>query len=83
VSDLCASFQEAVVDVLVKKTLDAADAYRMRSIVVGGGVAANQRLRAAFRESATQQKKRVYLPDLSFCSAWRDRRASERACRAG
>jgi N6-L-threonylcarbamoyladenine synthase len=68
VSDLCASFQEAVVDVLVRKTFEAAKAYHLKSIVIGGGVAANSRLRAAFQQEARQQKLNVYLPDISFCT---------------
>jgi N6-L-threonylcarbamoyladenine synthase len=66
--DIAASFQEAVVDVLVKKTLDAAESHGLSSIVVGGGVAANSRLRAAFQAAARMKKRRVYLPDLSFCT---------------
>jgi N6-L-threonylcarbamoyladenine synthase len=68
VADLCASFQEAVVNVLVKKTLDTAKSYGLKSIVVGGGVAANRRLRAAFTESARTAGLKVYLPDLVFCT---------------
>src|SRR4029077_9306058 len=45
--DICASFQEAVVDVLVRKTVAAAQAHRLKNIVVGGGGAANRRIRAA------------------------------------
>ena len=68
VDDLCASFQEAVVDVLVKKTLDAAQAHHLRSVVVGGGVAANRRLRAAFQAGAKARKLQVFLPDPAFCT---------------
>ena len=68
VADLCASFQEAVSDVLVKKTIEAAKAHRLRSIVVGGGVAANRRIRAAFQAEAKANKLDVYLPDLAFCT---------------
>lgn len=68
VPDLAASFQEAVVDVLVRKTLDAAQAHRLRSVVVGGGVAANRRLRAAFLAEGKKRKIRIFLPDLSFCT---------------
>ncbi len=49
IQDIAASFQEAVVDVLVKKTLAAAESHGLSSIVVGGGVAANSRLRQAFQ----------------------------------
>lgn len=48
--DLCASFQEAVVDVLVSKTLAAAKHLKTRHISVSGGVSCNSRLRAAFTE---------------------------------
>ncbi len=68
ISDIAASFQEAVVDVLVKKTLEAATIHGLRSVVVGGGVAANSRLRAAFKTAAESSKVRVYLPDVSFCT---------------
>ena len=66
--DLCASFQEAIVEVLVKKTLEAARTCRLGSVVVGGGVAANGRLREAFEEAARKQRIRVYLPERSFCT---------------
>jgi N6-L-threonylcarbamoyladenine synthase len=44
-ADLCASFQEAVVDVLVRKTLDAVAASKLRTVTVSGGVSGNTRLR--------------------------------------
>jgi N6-L-threonylcarbamoyladenine synthase len=67
-ADLAASFQEAVVDVLVEKTMTAAKMHGLSSIVVGGGVAANSRLRDAFAKAAKIKKIRVYLPDRSFCT---------------
>jgi N6-L-threonylcarbamoyladenine synthase len=67
-ADLCASFQEAVVDVLVRKTLDAAKAHKLQSVVVGGGVAANRRLRAVFQAQAKVYGLDVFLPDLAFCT---------------
>lgn len=51
VADICASFQAAVVEVLVKKTLAAAEKLDLKHIVIGGGVAANSALRAAFAEA--------------------------------
>ena len=68
VPDIAASFQEAIVDVLVRKTLDAAARHGLRSIVVGGGVAANRRLRAAFLAESKKRKLRVFLPALAFCT---------------
>jgi N6-L-threonylcarbamoyladenine synthase len=66
--DVVSSFQEAVVDVLVKKTLQAAQQQGLRKIVLSGGVAANQHLRKRIREEASEQKARVYLPSPSFCT---------------
>ena len=57
VADIAASFQEAVVDVVVRKTIDAAVHSGLRSVVVGGGVAANRRLREVF--SAEGKKRRT------------------------
>jgi N6-L-threonylcarbamoyladenine synthase len=68
IADLAASFQEAIVDVLVKKTMKAAKVHKMTSIVAGGGVAANSRLRAAFQSAAREEGVKIYLPDLSFCT---------------
>ncbi len=66
VDDLCASFQEAVVDTLVEKTVAAARRHHIRAIVVGGGVAANSRLREKFGRSA--HGLRVYFPPVEFCT---------------
>jgi N6-L-threonylcarbamoyladenine synthase len=66
--DIVSSFQEAVVDVLVKKTLHAARQQGLRKIVLSGGVAANQHLRKRMAEEAYQQKVRVYIPSPSFCT---------------
>jgi len=65
VDNLAASFQEAVVDVLVTKTFKAADFYRAKDIIVAGGVSANRRLRKAFTE---QKRFRVYIPPFSLCT---------------
>ncbi len=67
-ADICASFQESVVDVLVKKTLEAAQKNRLKSVVVGGGVAANKRLRKIFQDKSKEFGIKVFLPDLSFCT---------------
>lgn len=68
VGDICASFQEAVADVLVTKTLHAAKQLGLRHIVVGGGVAANRRLRQRFAEDTKNTSIRAFLPDLAFCT---------------
>ena len=55
-------FQEAIVDVLVKKTVRAAKKFGAKSIVVGGGVAANERLRQGFAECGKQLAIPVFFP---------------------
>ncbi len=66
--DIVSSFQEAVVDVLLRKTLQAAQHQGLKRIVLSGGVAANQRLRERMEEEASRQKLKVYLPSPSFCT---------------
>ena len=65
VADLAASFQAAVVDVLVTKTLKAAEAFGAHQILVAGGVSANRALRAAF---LTDSPLPVHIPPLSICT---------------
>jgi N6-L-threonylcarbamoyladenine synthase len=67
-NDLCASFQEAVVHVLVKKTLRAAGALAVQDIVVAGGVAANSRLRQHFMDQAERKRLNVHLVPMRYCS---------------
>ena len=65
ISDLAASFQAAVVDVLVGKTLSAADEMGARHLLVAGGVSANRALRASFLARA---KIPVHVPPISLCT---------------
>lgn len=67
-ADVAASFQEAALEVLVQKTVRAVEAFRAKSIAVGGGVAANQRLRALFAEAAAKLSIPVYFPDKRLCT---------------
>lgn len=67
VHDLAASFQDAVVDVLVKKLFNAAKVMACPRIVTGGGVAANSRLRKVLAAKAARQKLELYMPPLSLC----------------
>jgi len=60
--DLIASFQRAIVDDLVAKTLAAAEAYNVATLFVTGGVAANQELRRTFEEEGAKQGLQVYFP---------------------
>ena len=61
-ADVAASVQEAIVDVLVQKTLNAAEDTGARIIAGGGGVLANRRLRQRLSEEASERGWEVYLP---------------------
>jgi N6-L-threonylcarbamoyladenine synthase len=65
VEDLAASFQAAVVDVLFKKTLEAARDDNAKEILVAGGVSANRALRQAFQ---SQTEFKVHIPAFSLCT---------------
>lgn len=67
-NDICASFQERVIEMLVGPTLNAAEDYKIGTIAVGGGVAANSRLREAFSEQAQKLGLRVLFPDFKYCT---------------
>ncbi len=66
IEDICASFQEAVTDVLVKKTKDAAEQFGVRQVIVAGGVAANKGLRAKIIRDITSVP--VYFPSMAYCT---------------
>ena len=68
VADVAASFQEAVCDVLTRKAIDAATSRGIEDILIGGGVAANSRLRAMAVERATAQGIRVRVPRPGLCT---------------
>jgi len=68
VSELAYAFQESVVDVLSSKTLRAAEEIGARTIVVGGGVAANAVLRAIIERAAEQRGIRVLVPRPGLCT---------------
>jgi N6-L-threonylcarbamoyladenine synthase len=68
IKDIVSSFQEAIIDVLVKKTLQAAENHGLNRIVLSGGVAANQRLRQRMKEEAIERKLKVYIPSPLFCT---------------
>lgn len=67
-ADIAASFQEAVVDMLIDPTIRAATKYAVGRIVLAGGVAANSRLRAKMTEQAEAVGLRVFCPAAKFCT---------------
>lgn len=68
ISDVSASVQKAVVDVLVKKTLNAAREFKAKSILLGGGVAANQKLRDELQGSTDKFNIELFIPPKSLCT---------------
>lgn len=68
VADVAASFQEAVCDVLTRKAVDAAVAEGIDDLLLGGGVAANSRLRVLAEERAARHGIRVRVPRPGLCT---------------
>ena len=67
-ADIAASFQEAVVDVLVQHTMLAAKNYNISKIAMAGGVASNKGLRAKMRTECEKRGYSLYYPDPVFCT---------------
>ncbi|MFI6320762.1 tRNA (adenosine(37)-N6)-threonylcarbamoyltransferase complex transferase subunit TsaD [Nonomuraea sp. NPDC050556] len=68
VPDVAASFQEAVVDVLTRKALQACKKYDVHDLLIGGGVAANSRLRALAQERCDKAGVRLRVPRPGLCT---------------
>lgn len=66
--DVLSSFQEAVFDCLLKKVLRASKKYDIPRIVVGGGVASNQRLREVFEDNAQKENLLIYFSSPFHCT---------------
>ncbi|MFO7569714.1 MAG: tRNA (adenosine(37)-N6)-threonylcarbamoyltransferase complex transferase subunit TsaD [Smithellaceae bacterium] len=66
--DVVASYQEAIIDVLVEKTIRAAREHQMGQVVVSGGVAANSRLRQRFSEAAQKAGIELFIPPMILCT---------------
>jgi len=67
-ADVAASFQEAVVDVLVDKTRRAADQVGALTVCIGGGVAANSLLRERIVEACEEDGRRAFVPSRMLCT---------------
>lgn len=70
IPDLVASFQEALVEVLVEKTVSAVQTYRAKSVLVAGGVAANSHLRSRLKDRLTEAAPDpdLHIPPLNLCT---------------
>ena len=67
-ADIAVAFEEAVVDTLAIKCRRALEATGLRTLVLAGGVGANQRLRITLRTMAAQTGARIHYPKLEFCT---------------
>lgn len=68
VENICASFQQAVVDVLVKNTLDTAKIKGIKKIALAGGVAANSALRKLLEEKGKEEGCQIFFPPPVLCT---------------
>ena len=68
IEDVCKSFQEAVVDVLLEKSFRLAREKNMDKIVLCGGVSANSRIREAFEEKGNEENVKIFYPELKLCT---------------
>lgn len=67
-ADLCASFQEAVIDVLVEKSMRLIDETAYKTFCLSGGVAANSRLRERMKEECDKRGVKFYYPSIELCT---------------
>ena len=66
-ADIAASFQQAIVDVLIMKIKKSIDTTERKEVIVAGGVAANKFLRSEFKKIEESHNIKVYYPDLKYC----------------
>lgn len=67
-ADVAASFQKAVIDVLVEHGMNAVDQYHLDKFAIAGGVASNAHLRAAFEEACAKRNVEFFLPPPILCT---------------
>lgn len=67
-ADVAASFQEAVVEVLVTNTMKAASDYGIDKVAIAGGVASNSRLRSAMESACEDNSLKLYYPEPIYCT---------------
>jgi len=68
IADIAASFQQAVIDVLVRKTMLAVGRTGVHTVVLGGGVAANKALRSALEAACTERRLKFHAAKMAYCT---------------
>lgn len=66
VNEICYEFQKAAIDVLVQKTMRAAKEFRVKSILLSGGVSANSLLRSDLNRTATEAGLKYFQPPMEY-----------------
>jgi len=67
-ADIAASFQQAIVDVLVKKTQKSADKTKAKTVMLGGGVAANGEVRQAMQLMCDKSDRKLLVAEKRYCT---------------
>lgn len=67
-ADICASYQQSIIDYLINKTRKAIKEYRPKTIAIAGGVSANKALRKQLQELATEQNMTCLVPAFEYCT---------------
>ncbi|MFH1478422.1 MAG: tRNA (adenosine(37)-N6)-threonylcarbamoyltransferase complex transferase subunit TsaD [Candidatus Omnitrophota bacterium] len=68
IEDIAASFQESVLQVIVKNSIKALEEYKIKKFVIGGGVSANSRFRELIKQEFFRKGFKAYFPPLKLCS---------------
>jgi len=70
IRSMCYEIQQSIIDVLIKKTIRAAKDYKVKSIILSGGVASNKELRKQLKETAKEKIKKInfYVPEKKYCT---------------
>ena len=70
INDICANVQKVVIDILLKKSFNAAAKYNAKSYLLGGGVAANQKLRDSIQNKIDSEKLNIkfFAPPKNLCT---------------
>ncbi|HBG61817.1 MAG: tRNA (adenosine(37)-N6)-threonylcarbamoyltransferase complex transferase subunit TsaD [Omnitrophica WOR_2 bacterium GWF2_38_59] len=68
IKETVTAFQDSVVSILVKKSIAACQRTKIKTLVIGGGVAANSQLRKVMIDEANKDKIKVFFPEMSLCA---------------
>lgn len=68
IREICFEAQESIIDVLIKKTIRVARDFKVKSIILGGGVVANKNLRNKFKETGKELGLEIVIPSIEYCT---------------